>query len=160
MIEKLIMSENNIPDGILHDQDLYKVELNNKEFTLSFNTHLFSDQVGIEFCEQYKDFTKCHIKCKLEDEYFCNVELKTSLNKKDVYKVKVLSVSEFVKIANEELNKEAGKGHYPWEYLNTYISPGIKSAVIELSIWLKYKGVEYTMCNLQLNTNEIEYIWE
>lgn len=159
MIEKFIMSENNIPDGILHDQDLYKIELNSKELTLSFETHLFSDQEGIEFCEQYKDFTKCHIKCKLEDEYFCNAELETALNKKDMYKVKVLSVSEFVELANAEL-KKIKDNDFHWTYLYMYISPGIRSAVIELSIWLKYKGVEYDMCKLELNTDEIEYIWE
>ena len=27
MTEKYIMSENNIPDGILHDQDLYNISL-------------------------------------------------------------------------------------------------------------------------------------
>lgn len=159
MTEKLVMSENNIPDGILHDQDLYKIELNSKELTLSFETHLFSDQEGIEFCEQYKDFTKCHIKCKLEGEYFCNAELETALNKKDMYKVKILSVSEFVELANAEL-KKIKENDFHWTYLYTYISPGIRSAVIELSIWLKYKGVEYDMCKLELNTDEIEYIWE
>lgn len=46
------------------------------------------------------------------------------------------------------------------EYLNTHISPGIRSALIELSVWTKYKKVEYSMCTLELNTEKIEYIWE
>lgn len=67
MTEKYIMSENNIPDGILNDQDLYNISYHDNVLTLSFETHLFSDQNGNEFCEKYKNFTKCHIKCKLED---------------------------------------------------------------------------------------------
>ncbi|WP_297031437.1 hypothetical protein [uncultured Eubacterium sp.] len=160
MTEKYIMRENYIPDGILHDHDLYNVSLDDNVLTLSFETHLFSDQKGNEFCEKYKNFTKCHIKCRLEDEYFCNAELKTSFNRKNMYKVKSISIAEFVDLANSEIQKQKGKKCNPWEYLYTYASPNINEAVIELSIYAKYKGVIYPMCNLELNTKEIEFIWE
>lgn len=160
MTEKYIMRENYIPDGILHDHDLYNVSIDNNVLTLSFETHLFSDQKGNEFCEKYKNFTKCHIKCRLEDEYFCNAELKTSFNRKNMYKVKSISIAEFVDLANSEIQKQKGKKCNPWEYLYTYVSPNINEAVIELSIYAKYEGVIYSMCNLELNTKEIDFIWE
>lgn len=160
MTEKYIMRENYIPDGILHDHDLYNVSIDDNVLTLSFETHLFSDQKGNEFCEKYKNFTNCHIKCRLEDEYFCNAELKTSFNRKNMYKVKSISIAEFVDLANYEIQKQKGKKCNPLEYLYTYASPNINEAVIELSIYAKYEGVIYSMCNLELNTKEIEFIWE
>lgn len=160
MTEKYIMRENYIPDGILHDHDLYNVSIDDNVLTLSFETHLFSDQKGNEFCEKYKNFTKCHIKCRLEDEYFCNAELKTSFNRKNMYKAKSISIAEFVDLANSEIQKQKGKKCNSWEYLYTYASPNINKAVIELSIYAKYEGVIYSMCNLELNTKEIEFIWE
>ena len=160
MTEKYVMSENHIPDGILHDQHLYDVSLNDNVLTLSFETHLFSDQKGNEICEKYKDFTKCHIKCRLEDEYFCNAELKTSVNRKNMYRVKSISIAEFVDLANSEMQKQKENKFNPWEYLHTYVSPNINEAIIELCIYAKYKGVNYSMCNLELNTKEIEFIWE
>lgn len=160
MTEKYIMNENNIPDGILHDQDLYNVSYNDNVLALSFETHLFSDQKGNEFCEKYKNFTKCHIKCRLEDKYFCDVHLETSLDKNNNYKGKIISVEEFAEIANKEIKKRNEKNYWAWEYSNMNVSPNIRSLAIELHIWLKYKRVVYTNCILVLNTTEIEFIWE
>lgn len=161
MTEKYIMSENRIPDGILHDQGLYNVSLNDDVLTLSFETHYYpQDYTDTTFAEKYKDFTKCHIKCKLEDKYFCNVHLETSLDKNNNYRGKTITVEEFVEIANKQIKRRKEKNYFPWEYLDTAVSPNIRGVSIELSIWLKYKRVVYTDCVLTLDTNEIEYIWE
>lgn len=110
MTEKYIMSENNIPDGILHDQDLYNVSYNDNVLTLSFETHFYpQDYTDTTFAEKYKDFTKCHIKCKLEDELFCDVHLETSIDKNNNYKGKIISVEEFTEIANKEIKNEKRK---------------------------------------------------
>lgn len=161
MTEKLILPQNNIPDGILHDQDLYSVSLDDNTLTLSFETHLFPDHKGNEFCERYKDFTKCHIKCRFENEFPFDscAELKTTADSEMEYKVKMVSISEFAELANAELKKRKKKPSLPWEYLYTYTS-NVRNAVIELSIQANYRGTEYTMCTLQLTTDEIEYIWE
>ncbi len=161
MTEKYIMSENSIPDGMLHDQNLYDISLENNELTLSFDTHFYpQNYTDTSFAEKYKDFTKCHIKCALNDEIFCNVYLETAIDKKNNYKGKYLSVEEFVKIANEELRKRKEKGYCPWEYLCTGACPNTNSASIELSIGIKYKRVFYSSCRLILDTKEIKYIWE
>ncbi|MGN0524011.1 MAG: hypothetical protein ACI4IG_07040 [Eubacterium sp.] len=160
MTEKYVLSENYIPDGVLHDQDLYSVSLDDNVLILSFETHLFLDQKGNKFFEKYKNFTKCHIKCRLEDEYFCNAELKTSVNRKNMYRVKSISIAEFVNLANYEMQKQKKNKCKSWEYLNTYVSPNINQAIIELSIFVEHEGVNYSMCNLELNTKEIEFIWE
>ncbi|MGN0528089.1 MAG: hypothetical protein ACI4XI_03175 [Ruminococcus sp.] len=157
MTEKYIMSKNRIPDGILHDQNLYCVTLDGDVLTLSFKTHFFSDYAGNEFCEKYKDFTKCHIKCKLEDKMFCEAELKTTCNESNAYNVKIISIAEFANLASAQLNEQTVN---LWEYLDTYVSPNIRGAIINLSICLNYKGTEYSMCGLELNTNEIEFVWE
>lgn len=110
MTEKYIMSENNIPDGILHDQDLYNVSYNDNVLTLSFETHFYpQDYTDTTFAEKYKDFTKCHIKCRLEDKYFCDVHLETALDKNNNYKGKIISVEEFTEIANKEKKNEMRK---------------------------------------------------
>lgn len=161
MTEKYVMCENIIPDGILHDQDLYNVSYNDNVLTLSFETHFYpQDYTDTTFAERYKDFTKCHIKCKLENERFCDVHLETSLDKNNNYKGKIISVDEFVKIANKEIKKRKEKNYWAWEYSDTNASPNISTAAIELHMWLKYKRVVYTTCILVLYTNEIEYIWE
>lgn len=163
MTEKYVMNENSIPDGILHDQDLYNVSYSDNVLTLSFETHFYpQDYTDTTFAEKYKDFTQCHIKCRLEDEYFCNAELKTSINQKNVYRVKSISVAEFINLANLEMKKrkESKKKYNPWGYLNTFVSPDIRQAVITLSVYAKYEGVNYSICNLELNTDEIEFIWE
>lgn len=161
MIEKFVMNEHTIPDGILHDQDLYNVSYNDKVLTLSFETHFYpQDYTDTTFAEKYKDFTKCHIKCKLEDESFCDVHLETSLDKNNNYKSKIISVETFTEIANKEIKKRNEKNYWAWEYCDINVSPNIRSLAIELHIWLKYKRVVYTNCILMLNTNEIEFIWE
>lgn len=161
MIEKFVMNEHTIPDVILHDQDLYNVSYNDKVLTLSFETHFYpQDYTDTTFAEKYKDLTKCHIKCKLEDESFCDVHLETSLDKNNNYKGKIISVEEFTEIANKEIKKRNEKNYWPWEYCDINVSPNIRSLAIELHIWLKYKRVVYTNCILVLNTNEIEFIWE
>lgn len=140
MTDKYIMSENNIPDGILHDQDLYSVSYDDNVLTLSFETHFYlQDYTDITFVEKYKDFTKCHIKCRLEDKYFCDVHLETSLNKNNNYKGKIISVEEFTEIANKEIKKRKEKNYWAWEYISTNISPNMRSLAIELHIWLNIK---------------------
>lgn len=89
MTEKFVLREHYIPDGILHDQDLYEVKLKNGELILTFETHCYNDH-NASLVEKYSDFTKCHIRCKFEeDEYFDpEVELRASRNKKVFIKVR------------------------------------------------------------------------
>lgn len=161
MTENFVMRENNIPDGMLHDQNLYEISLENGVLTLSFNIFLSKEEYGEnDFAKKYFEYKKCYIKCHLEDESFCDVRLETTQNKHGRGKFQYLSISEIVEIANKEIKKRADKGWYPWKYLYTYVSPNIRSAKIELCTDIKYKGTNYSMCTLELNTNEIEYIWE
>ena len=160
MTEKFVLREHYIPDGFLHDQDLYEVKLENNVLTLSFEVHCFSDH-SASFVEKYKDFTKCHIRCKFEDDKYFGpeVELKTVRNKKGIYKVKVISISEFAEIANKEIGDRKKKGYWPWEYLYSSVSPS-GEAQIDLSIWIKYKGTEYLGCSINIDTEEIEFVYE
>lgn len=161
MTEKFVMSENRIPDGMLHDQDLYKISLENGILTLSFNIFLSKEEYGEnDFAKKYFGYKKCHIRCRLEDEMFCDVRLESTQNKHGRGKFQYLSISEFIEIAGKEIKERADKGLTPWEYLYTYISPNIRSTKIELCSDIKYKGTDYSMCTLELETNEIEYIWE
>ncbi len=161
MTEKFVMREHFIPDGILHDQDLCEVKLENGELILTFETHCYNDH-NASLVEKYGNFTKCHIRCKFEeDEYFDpEVELRASRNKKGIYKSKVISISEFAEIANKEIGNRKKKGYWPWEYLFTAVSPNSGCLQIDLSIWIKYKGTVYHSCSINLDTEEIEFIWE
>lgn len=155
------MSENSIPDGMLHDQNLYEISLNNGILTLSFNIFLSKEEYkDNDFAKKYFKFKKCHIRCKIENEEYCDVYLSSFLNKKLKGKIQYLSLADFVDIANKEITKRAEKGLLPWEYLYTYVSPNINNARIELSIDMNYKRTNYLMCTLELETNEIKYIWE
>lgn len=161
MTENFVMRENNIPDGMLHDQNLYKISLENGVLTLSFNIFLSKEEYEEnDFAKKYFEYKKCHIRCYLEDESFCDARLETTQNKHGRGKFQYLSISEFVEIANKEIRERADKGLYLWEYLYTYASPNIRSAKIELCADIKYKGTNYSMCTLELDTNEVEYIWE
>lgn len=156
MTEKYIMKENSIPDGILHDQNLCDISLQNNDLILTFETHYYpQDYIDTTFAEKYKDFTKCHIKCTLGDRFFCNAILATALDKKDNFKGKCLSIENFVEITKKELCKKN-----IIQYLHTHVSPGMRSASIELCIWIKYKRVIYGTCTLELDTEELEFIWE
>lgn len=160
MTEKYIMSEHYIPDGILHDQDLYNVSYSDNVLTLSFETHYYPQNfTDTTFAEKYKDFTKCHIKCKIEERKWCDVFLETSM-KKNKYKGIGLSFEEFIEIANKEIKRRKDKGYYSWAYLDTSVCPNVRSININLSIWLKYKGTVYDSCTLSFFTNEIEFIWD
>ena len=165
MTEKFVLQEHCIPDGILHDQDLYEIKLENNELTLSFEVHYYpQDYTNTSFAEKYKDFTKCHIKCKLSDEkyYESEVVLESSKDKKNIWKIKriYMPISEFAEIANKEMEYRKKKGYWSWEYLDTSVSPNCWVALIDIRIWLKYKGTTYTTCSFKLNTEEIEFIWE
>lgn len=164
MAERLIMNNMNVPDGILHDQALSNVSLENNVLTLSFDIHFFSEDIGTQ-SEKYKAFTKCHIKCKLDEDDmkygFDEACLESSPDKENRYKGCILSISEFVDIANEDIRMRKEKEWHSWDYLHTFISPNTRQAKIELCICdLKYKGKIYTKCNLELSTEEIEFIWE
>lgn len=162
MIEKYIMSENSIPDGMLHDQYLYEISLKNGILTLSFNIFLSQEEYADnDFAKKYFEYKKCHIRCEIEDEEYCEVYLTSALNKQFKGTIQNLSLTDFVDIANKEITKGAEKGLHPWEYLYTYVSPGINSAKIELCIYdMSYNGTDYSMCTLELDTKEIDYIWE
>ena len=162
MTEKFVLREHYIPDGILHDQELYEVKVENSELILSFETHCYNDHAA-SYVEKYGDFTKCHIRCKFEeDKYFGpKVKLKTTRNKKDIYKVKVMPLSEFAEIANKEIRDRKKKGCSSWwEYIVTNVAPNFHRLQIDLSIWIKYKGTVYSSCSIELDTKEIEFIWE
>lgn len=161
MTEKFVMSENNIPDGMLHDQNLYEISLKNGVLTLSFNVFLSKEEYGEnDFAKKFFEYKKCHVKCRLEDEMFCDACLGTTQNKHGRGKFQYLPINEFVEIANKEIKKRTEKDLTPWEYLYTYVSPNIRSAEIELCADMKYNGTNYSMCTLELDTNEIEFIWE
>ena len=166
MTEKLIMKDMNIPDGILHDSKLYNVSLENNELTLSFETYYYPDDyTTTEFVEKYKDFTKCHIKCKLNADNvkyrFDNALIETGINKKNKYEGRILSIPEFVDTANEEIKKRKEKGYHSWEYIDTAVTPNIRSVLIELSTYgWKYKRNNFRTCSLRLFTEEVEFIWE
>lgn len=163
MTEKFVLSNHNIPDGILHDQDLYEIKLENDELTLSFESHYYpQDYTDTSFAEKYKNFTKCHIKCILdeEDADSCDVELTSSMNKKYIYKTKVMALSEFAEIANKALEKRKKEGLWLWEYICTSAAANYRTISIDLRMWLKYKGKVYTGCTLNLYTDEIKFIWE
>lgn len=160
MTEKFNLNEMQIPDGILHDQDLYQITLEDNVLTLSFETHYYPQNfTDTTFAEKYKDFTKCHIRCKIEDEEWCNVFLETVVKEND-YKGTCLSVEEFIELANKEIKRRKDKGYYSWEYMNTSVCPNYKAVNIELFVGIKYKGTVYDSCRLILSTNEVEYIWE
>lgn len=174
MTEKFVLREHYIPDGILHDQDLYEVKLENNELTLSFKIRYFEGYEA-SYDGKYKGFKKCHIKCRLEeDDDYLNesyVEFTSYMksNKKNITKTKILSmsISEFVEIANKELEYKKTKekeyikkrGYWCWEYLYSSVSPA-GEAQFDLSAWIKYKGTVYKNCRLVLCTEEIEFIWE
>lgn len=161
MTEKFTMCDKRIPDGMLHDQDLCEISFENKVLTLSFNISFNEEEYeNNAFAKKYSGFKKCHIRCCLEDELFCDARLETSQNKHGRGKFQYLSISDFVEIANTEIKKRADKNFQAWEYLYTYVSPNINSAKMELCADIKYKGTDYSMCTLELDTKEIEYIWE
>lgn len=162
MIEKYVMSENNIPDGMLHDQDLYKISFENNILTLSFNIVLSEEEYGnIEFAKEYFNYKKCHIKCKLKDNDFTDVCLHTLVNRHNKGKFQYLSINEFVELANKEIKNNKVKGWRSIQYLYTYTSPNIHCAKIELCLGeIKYKGMKHSMCTIKLDTDEIYYIWE
>lgn len=161
MTEKYVMNENRIPDGMLHDQNLYEISLENGVLTLSFNIFINKEEYAEnDFAMKYYEYKKCHIKCRLEDEMFCNARLETTQNKHGKGKFQYLSINEFLKAASKEIKKSAEKDRHSWEYLYTYVSPNIRGAEIELCAEIKYKGTAYSMCTLELETKEIEFIWE
>ncbi len=156
MTEKYIMRENRIPDGILHDRNLCDISLKENELVLTFKIEYYpQDYTDTTFAEKYKNFTKCHMKCTLGDLYFCNAVLKTALDENDNFTGKYISVEEFVQLMKNELMNQTSA-----EYIETYVSPNTRIALIELSCYIKYEKKQYDMCTLELNTEEIEYIWE
>ena len=71
-----------------------------------------------------------------------------------------MPIEEFIELANKEIKKRKEKGYFAWSYNNIVLSPNTNFVTIELSIWLKLKRKIYTTCQIILDTNEIEYIWE
>ena len=54
MTEKYVMKENHIPDGILHDRDLYNIALEDNVLVLSFNIVYYPENYSNSFGEKYK----------------------------------------------------------------------------------------------------------
>lgn len=163
MVESYLMKEHYIPDGILHDQNLYAIKLENNVLTLSFEIYYYPQNYrDASLVEKYKDFTRCHIKCLLDEEEseYCDAELITVRNKKKVHKTKTMELSEFVDLANKEIGKRNEKGFFPWTYLDTSVSPNCHALSIQLSTWTKYKRTAYSQSSINLYTDKIEFIWE
>ena len=167
MTETLDMKDIKIPDGILHDQQLEFVEFNKAEgkLVLNLKTHLFSDYVGNEFCEKYKDYSKCSMICDLAvDDYFdCfNYVVFETIQKENIFKSKILPIAEFEYIVNEEIKKQNLLwNHTNWTYVDTYINPNTNSAIINLSgCFLKGKYRKFHPCNLNIRVKTISWNWE
>lgn len=63
MTEKYIMSENSIPDGILHDQCLCDISLQDNELALMFKTRFYpQDYTDTSFTEKIQEFHKMQYK--------------------------------------------------------------------------------------------------
>ena len=161
MTEKYILNEHIIPDGIMHDQELNNISFDGDTLILSFDIHYYpKNYTDTALVEKYKDFKICRVKCKINDDFFSEVLISTSPDKKRIYQVKEMPIEEFIGLANKEIKKRKEKGYFAWSYNNIVLSPNTNLVTIELSIWLKLKRKIYTTCQIILDTNEIKYIWE
>lgn len=161
MTEKFVMNDNHIPDGMLHDQSLYEVSLENDILILSFNILLSEKEYGeSDFARKYLEYKKCHIKCVLIDERHCEACLLTALDKKYRGRFQYLPLKDFIAAANEAIRRGIEKDLHPLQYLYTYVSPDINTAKIELCADIKYNRADYSMCTLELAVKEMEFIWE
>ena len=158
MTEKLEFKKIKIPDGILHDQDLKDVffDKNKRELVLTFETYLFSDYIGNEFCERYKDYKKCRIYLQLSEGECDNYGVLKTAVKNNAYKSKIISLSEFEKEVNSEI-----KNNKAWKYIQTVICPNWNEAQIVLcGFFSKRKYRRYSMCVLNLSVKEIIWDWK
>lgn len=161
MTEKYILNEHIIPDGIMHDQELNNISIDCDTLTLCFDIHYYpQNYTDTTLVEKYKDFKICRVKCKINYDFFSEVLISTCPDKNRIYQVKKMPIEEFAELANKEIKKRKEKGYFAWSYNAVGISPNTNLVTIELSIWLKLKRKTYTTCQIILETNEIEYIWE
>lgn len=99
MNTELVLLNNNISFGPLHDQLLKDVKLVGDELIFTYDIELYKDDfLNVEIYNNYKDFKFCDLSVKISDLDCSSVSLFTSLNKKNHFKGVEISIDEFCKL--------------------------------------------------------------
>ena len=159
MTEECLLSEYEIKDGILHDQNLQSIDYNGNILSLDFSISVcennYSNQ---EFLNKYKNFKKCEIKCILDNEADNCVKLETSINKRNNYQTKIMQIEDFLLLLQKRKKKENNADCYD----EISITPNQRAVDIAIDRYstLKYKSKSISRYIFEIHPKKIEFIWE
>ena len=95
------MSTIDYPYGVLHDQKLSSVKIEDNKFIFTFDIELFKDNYyDEEVYEKYKSYKHCDMTVEMNDEPFNYFELVSSINSKGKFKGLSLNRENFVDVIN------------------------------------------------------------
>lgn len=155
MTERFDLTKLNIPYGVLHDQKLNSVILENNKMIFTFDINIFEQNYyDKDFFDKYSAFKHCDMVVELCEEAFNYFEFSTAFNKYDKKETICLDADDFIDIINHTDQSE---------FIDCYVSH--RSFKIELGInyyntQQKYKKFKkYAICNIELDARSVVWNW-
>lgn len=159
MLESIKLSDYDIPCGILHDQQLETVKCENNNLIFTFNIQIdddFDNWNDLEFSSKYKNFSKCNLIVKLQNDPFNYFDLQTAPKyKSGKFKGLELGREEFIDVINNAsavtfVECFVNEVEFKLEHCVGFFAAKGK--------YRKYK--KYDMCALCLGAEAVSFEWE
>lgn len=145
----------NLPCGLIHDQKLSNIKIENDTIVLTFDIELYPQNYSDDTVyNQYKDFKHCEMIIEMPECSDPNLQFQTTANSKGVFKGIQLEVDDFVDALNNASSAE---------FVDCYVRCG--EVIVDLDVgfydakgdFKKYKN--YIWCVINTEASKLKWNW-
>ncbi len=155
MTEQFDMSSVNYPYGILHDQKLSKVTLDESKMVFTFDIVIYPNNYYDETFRKYENFKHCDMVVEIQDEPYNDIKFVTNVNGKGKFSGLSVNESEFIDIINNASSAEfVGCSATCCGEFRIQLAIGFYNAKGK---YKKYN--KYDMCYITLDATTVKWNW-
>lgn len=144
------MSSVHYPYGVLHDQALNCVKLDENKIIFNFDIELFENDYNDEIYQEYKNYKHCDMIVEMNDEPFNYFELVSSIDSNGNFKGLSLNREDFIKVINNANSSS---------FVSCSATYG--EFKIELAVYFDKKHKKYNKyCMCQITIDAKKVVWK
>ena len=154
MIEKFDLDKFNIPYGVLHDQKLESVMVEEHKMIFKFKIEIYKEDLELEIYNKYKDYEYCEMIVEMSEEPFNYFRLQSCPNNCGKYKGIIFSREDFLDIVNDSIESTF------IECSATYGEFGIELCTMDYqSKKYRRKYKKYDIFHIVLDAKNVTWKW-
>ena len=154
MTSEFDMSRIDIPYGILHDQKLINVKIENDKMIFTFDIEIYPQNYTDDFYKQYVGFKHCDMIVDMSEEPFNYFQFVSCPDAKGKFKGLSLEREEFIDVINKASSV-------------TFVECSVAYGEFRIELCIGYydakgqyrKYNKYSMCNITLDAKKITWNW-